>query len=484
MRANIVRIFLKLAYTVFTNGGICIYMRLVFAKKNCVLLLDDGAIHYPYSKFLTDKFVNPHTRELVAQALRVLFRFCTAHQIELAFRGVDGRCLTYDEAKKLTELCYRPLPEVEGMGDKKVVSLTSAKAGKAPNELPGAVEPNTANKRLNYIAAYFDFYREVILEPNIRSVATREQLKHEYDKIGNQLRGAIRGTKQSHHLAIKSLPTDKYLSIIEAVFLRPHELFQTANGKASRTLLRDRAMFLLACEGLRPGALGNVAIADFRLNAKMLAIKDNRARRSERITANTPKLKLGDSSQVNSASETMISLWPFTVRAIDEYIEGERNAVLAKRLTNRSKGFLFLSERGAPIHHRGTITEMFNKVGKRLAALGLLDIGDDPYFQNQEKYDFYGYVLRHSAASFFLREKCNEYAKEAGIPRSREFRDVPDRIKDLMKLRFGWTTGSNMPELYAARALSENASVDLMEFSQHLLDEAAALKSRRESAGV
>lgn len=370
------------------------------------------------------------------------------------------------------------------MGDKKVVFLTSAKAGKAPNELPGAVEPNTANKRLNHIAAYLDFYREVFLEPNTRSVATREQLKHEYDKIGGQLRGAIRGTKQSHHLAIKSLPADKYLSIIEAAFVRPHDLFQTAGGKPSRTLLRDRAMFLLGCEGLRPGALGNIAVADFRSNAKMLAIKDNRAKRGGRITTKTPKLKLGDSTQVNSASETMISLWPFTVRAIDEYFEEERNAVLIKRLANRSNGFLFLSERGAPIHHRGTITEMFNKVGKRLAALGLLDIGDDPYFQKQEKYDFYGYVLRHSAASFFLREKCNEYAEKAGIHRPREFRDVPDRVKDLMKLRFGWTTGSNMPELYAARALSENANVVLMDFNQRLLEEAAVLRLRRESAVV
>lgn len=188
-------------------------MKQVFAKRNYVLLHEDGSIHYPFSKFLTDKYTNPHTRELVAQSLRVFYRFCTAHQIELVFRALEGRCLTYDEAKKLAELCYRPLPELEAMGNKKVVLLTSAKAGKAPSELPGAVEPNTARKRLNHIASYLDSYREVILEPNIRSVTTRVQLKDEYDKIGAQLRWTIRGTKQSHHLAIKSLPTDKYLSM-------------------------------------------------------------------------------------------------------------------------------------------------------------------------------------------------------------------------------------------------------------------------------
>lgn len=457
-------------------------MRQVWAKRNYLLLHDDGSIHFPFTKYLTDQFTNPHTRELVAQSLRVFYRFCIAHRLELAIRAQEGRCLTYDEAKKLTDLCYRPLPEVEAMGDIKVVSLTSAKVGKAPKEWPGAVEPNTVSKRLNHIANFLDFYREVFLEPHIRSASLREQLKNEYDKIGHQLRGTVRGTKQSHHLAIRSLPSDKYLSIIEAVFVRPHGLFQTAAGKPSRTLLRDRAMVLLACEGLRPGTLGNIALADFRPNAGMLAIRDNRAKRNERITTNTPKLKLGDSTQVNSASETMITLWPFTLSAIQEYIKTERSAVLAKRLSNYSRGFLFLSERGTPIQHRGTITEMFNKLGRRLTALGLLDIGDDPYFQQQEQYDFYGYVLRHSAASFFLSQKCIEYTDKAGITRPHEYSAVPDRVKDLMKLRFGWTPGSNMPELYAARALSDNASVVLMDFNQRLLEEAAALKHQRESA--
>lgn len=454
-------------------------MKLVFAKRNYVLLHDDGLIHYPFSKFLTDKFTNPHTCELVAQSLRIFYRFCAAHKIELVYRALEGRCLTNGEAKCLAELCYRPLSEVEAMGDRKIIFLTSAKAGKAPRELPGAVESNTARKRLNHIASYLDSYREDFLEPHVRSATVRDSLKHEYDKISDQLRRTIRGTKQGHHLAIKSLPTDKYLSVIEAVFLRPHDLFQSDAGKISRTLLRDRAMALLACEGLRPGTIGNIAIADFKPNAKMLAIKDNRAKRSERITTNMPKLKLGDSTQVNSASETMITLWPFTVRAINDYIEAERDEVLMKRLINRSIGFLFLSDEGDPIQHRGTITEMFNKLGKRLAALGLLDIGDDPYFQSQAQYDFYGYVLRHSAASFFLNQKCIEHAEQEGVARPHDYINVPETVKDLMRHRFGWVPGSSMPEKYAARALSDNASVVLMDFNQRLLDAAAALKHSR-----
>lgn len=453
-------------------------MRAVVARKNYLLLHDDGRIHFPFSKFLTDRFTNPHTRELVAQSLRVYYRFCKAHQIELALRATEGRCLSYTEAKNLAELCYRKMPEIEAMGDKKVIALTSPKSGKAPKDLPGAVSHNTANKRMNHIALYLDFFREVFLDSNILSRSAREQLKDEYSKVGSHLRGIIRGTKQNHHLAIKSLPTQKYLAIVEAVLVRPEEFFQTNSGKPSRTLLRDRAMTLLCCEGLRPGTLGNILMADFRHASGHLVIKDNRAKRSERVTTNTPKLKMGASTQVNSASETMIQLWPFTVRAIQDYIDGERTTVLMKRLINRSNGFLFLGDEGAPIKHRSSITEMFNKLGKRLAAQGLLDIGNDPYFSDQKKYDFYGYVLRHSAASFFLAQKCAEITQQSGVEKLAQYKDVPDRVKDLMKLRFGWTANSNMPELYAARALSDNANVLLMNFNRSLLDAVEAKKQK------
>jgi hypothetical protein len=457
-------------------------MKQTFARRNFVLLHDDGRIHYPFTKFLTDRFTNPSTRELVAQSLRVFYRFSKAHRIDLALRAAEGRCLSYDEGKKLGELCYRPMSEIETVGGKKVIYLTSPKAGKAPKELPGAVQSNTASKRMNHIALYLDFYREVFLLPNINSTTAREQLKNEFDKIGHQLKKTIKGTKQNHHLAIRSLPTEKYLAIVEAVYARPEEYFQTNSGTPSRTLMRDRAMVLLSCEGLRPGTLGNIALADFRPSSAHLIIKDNRAKRSERITTSTPVLKMGDSTQVNNASETMITLWPFTVRAIQDYLNAERSAVLMKRLTNLSRGFLFLSDEGEPIKHRSSITEMFNKLGKRLAAQGLLDVGSDPYFSKQKKYAFYGYVLRHSAASFFLAEKTFEIANKEGKAQPREFKDVPDRVKDLMKLRFGWTVNSNMPELYAARALSDNANVLLMDFNQSLLDAAKERKQQREAA--
>lgn len=445
-------------------------MKSVFAGRNYLLLREDGSIHYQFSKFLTDRFSNPHTRELLAQSLRLFYRFCNAHNIELSLRAIEGRCLTYNEAKCLVELCYRPLREIEAMGDRKVVYMTSPKAGVAPAESPGAVEPNTARKRLDHIALYLEFFREVFLDPNIKLNEIRIHLRHEYDKVCRQLRQTIRGTKQNHHLSIRSLPMEKYLAIIKMVYVSPEELFLTTKGKTTRTILRDRAMTLLSCEGLRPGSLGNITLANFRAKTGHLVIQDNRGKRLERITTNTPKLKMGNSTLLNNASETMISLWPFTVKAIQEYINVERTQVLAKRMSNRSGGFLFLNSEGEPIKHRSTITQMFNKLGKQLAKLGLLDIGDDPYFPSSKTYDFYGYVLRHSAASFFLAQKSIEIAQNAGIERANHFKDVPDRVKDIMKLRFGWTQNSKMPELYAARALSDNASIVLMEFNKSLSD--------------
>lgn len=437
-------------------------MRQVYARKNYLLLHDDGSIHYPFSKYLTDEFNNPHTRELVGQSLRILYRFCNAKKIELAARAVEGRCLTYDECKKLAGLCFRPLAEIESLSDKKVVAIISAKAGKRP-EQSEAVEPNTAMKRMCQIAEYLIFYGEVFLAPNIRSKVMKQSLKVEYEKTAHLLKKEIGGTKQGHHHDIRSLPSDKFIEIIRWIFVRPEEIFVNASCEPSRTLYRDRAMAMLACEGLRPGTLGNIARADFRPDSRHLAIVDHREKRT-RTTTSTPVLKLGASTQVNSASETLIQLWPFTIEAIRQYIDAERTLVLSKNLKNRSDGFLFLNEKGEPIKHRSTITAMFKNLGKRLAELGLLDVGSDPYFPNQKKYEFSGYVLRHSSATLYVKLKGTE-----------------DSVLDSMKSRFGWTMKSSQPQRYAARALSDQANIDLMEFNQSLLDEVRSKNTRGEA---
>lgn len=116
---------------------------------------------------------------------------------------------------------------------------------------------------------------------------------------------------------------------------------------------------------------------------------------------------------------------------------------------------LFLNEKGEPIKHRATLTAMFNRVGKRLAQLGMLDVGNDPYFKDEQRYDFYAYVLRHSAASLFI-----------------ELKGTDGDALDKMKSRFGWTLHSTQPQRYAARALSEQANMELKAFYGQLISDA------------
>jgi len=435
-------------------------MKSASALTNYVLLHDSGAIHYPFSKFLTDEHTNPNTRDLVAQSLRVLYRFLTALQIELALRALEGRCLIHDELNKLAGLCYRPLEEIEAMSDKKVALIISAKAGVRPESLHRAMESNTAAKRLNHIASYLDHYHTVFIRPSIRTAATRESLKIEYQNAIDHLKNKVRGTKQNSHNDIQSLPSDKFKELIRAIYVRPHELFITDSGKPSRTWRRDRAMALLAAEGLRPGTIGNIGRRDFRPHSKHLVIEDHRDKR-ETVSSSTPLLKLGSSTKVNSASETMIELWPFTVDAVNEYIADERDRILAKHLRNRSRSFLFLNEKGEPLGHRSTITAMFNRLGKRLSTLGLLDVGNDPYFKDKKTYDFYAYVLRHSSANLYLVEK-----------------GTTDSAQDSMKPRFGWTIDSKQPARYAARAISDSASIKLNDFYQSMITEVQQLKAK------
>lgn len=432
-------------------------MRQVVAKRNYLLLYDDGDIHYPFSKFLTHEFDNPHTRELVSQSLRVLYRFLTAHGVELAVRALEGRCLTYDEIQSLAGLCYRPIGEIELYSNAKVVLITRAKANTPPKDMFGAIEANTAAKRLNHIASYLMFYYEVFLDPHIQSSTLRNKLAIAYEQTRDRLNRQIVGTKQGHHLTIQSLPSQHFLEIIRAAVSEPERLFKTEKGSSSSTLYRDRAMFLLACEGLRPGAIGNIAREDLRFASGHLVIKDNSRRRLGRPATGTPVQKGANSTKISYASETMITLWPFTITAITDYLTKERVPVLGKHLKNRSLGFLFLNEMGEPIKHRSTLTSMFKRVGKRLADIGLLDVGSDPYFKDKARYDFYGYVLRHSAASLFL-----------------ELNGRDGDALDKMKARFGWSLKSTQPQRYAARALSELANLELQEFYGRLLEEAQA----------
>lgn len=417
----------------------------------------DGRVNYPFSRFLTAEFDNPHTRELVSQALRILQKFLTAHCIELAVRALEGRCLSGRECENLASLCYLPLTVIDVMSTRKVVSITSAIAGPAPAKSAKSVSRNTVQKRLLYIAAFLRFYLTEFLDPYLRSSSLRAELRARYDETRRKIGNKVSGTKQVHHLKIKSLPGDRFVQLIRLAVLEPQRLFMTNKAKPCATLLRDRAIFLLACEGLRPGTIANIAMEDLRLDSGYLVIKDNRRRRMGRLNTGTPKLKLGASTRTNSASETMIKLCPWTSKAIQSYLQDEREPILSKQLANLSRGFLFLAGTGKPIGHRSSVTKLFNRAGSRLRELSLLDVGSDPYFHDKKQYDFYGYVLRHSAATFYLRSRGNN-----------------DATISEMRTRFGWTEKSAMPQLYAKRAESEISDGILMKMYHDISEEMLA----------
>ena len=75
--------------------------------------------------------------------------------------------------------------------------------------------------------------------------------------------------------------------------------------------MRDRAMIHLAAEGIRAGAIGNIALADFNWpdgkERGHVAIRDNTARRSKQLSTATPTQK-GTRSRQNYNSEATISI--------------------------------------------------------------------------------------------------------------------------------------------------------------------------------
>ena len=441
-------------------------LNLVHARDLTLLIGSDGTINGPFSLYLNERFDNPHTREAAASGLRVFHRFLVAHGIDLPCRAIEGEGLRSVERKWLTELAYRPLEEIEQMSDAMIKQSTTMRKAAVARDQIGAVAPNTAAIRLASVAAFLRWFRADVLAEAIRSASDRRALSDCYAATCADLEGRIRGTKQGHHHEVRSLPVERYLQLIRELVLRPESLFRTQGGKQSATLMRDRAMVLLAAEGLRPGSLGNLAIDDFKYEAGAAAgyvdIRDNVTRRQAPVRTSTPKAKGARSTLVPYVSSVTVKLWPFTCLAIKEYMGGERAAVLGRQLKNRSKSFLFIADHGGPITDRTTIATVFGRLEGRLRELGLLNRADgDPYARGTH-YDFSAYTLRHSAVTLFYKANAHK----------------PD-VKDLMRQRFGWSANSKMPDRYANRAMSEEASVNMSEFHDQLLQALAAKRQQQ-----
>lgn len=424
-------------------------------------------MHVPFTLFLNETYDNPHTIASAARGLRVLARIVDAFDIDVVARALDGLFLGEVEKKALRQLAFHPIEEVEAMPDLMVKRIASTQVSASKARDSNRVAPNTARKHLELIADFLIWYHDKVLEPRMPlGSAVTDALRRAYITCADEIRRAVPGTKAAHAHTIKSVPTERFLEIYSSAYLHPEAVFQTAAGKPGNNLMRDRAMVLLAAEGIRPGALGNLALADFKwVGGKArghIVLRDNTARRASKPTAATPTQKGARSSQ-NYNSEITVSIWPTTAQAVYDYINGERASVTGRTLRNRSKGFLFLADHGGPIANRSTISTVFKRAGAGLGQLGLLAKDEsDPYLDG-DSYAFKAYLLRHSAASLFYASKAKEPSGSAVA-------------QDLMKLRFGWAQESTMPRLYAQRAMSDAASLTVEDFIDGLLEEAKTAK--------
>lgn len=424
-----------------------------------VILEETGRVNAPFTWFVNYQSDNPHTHEQDAAGLRLMHRFLSICKIDLASRALQGDCLSSTECSWLRNLTYLSLSDLERMSDKILIKRIAYTSRAAPRQSKIVVQ-NTAATRVKTIVRFLEYFRDHVLHDALRSPRDREMAAAAFSKSCTQLKNSVARTKSGQH-SIRSLPIPLYLNIIKEVFVNPELFFRTSGGLVSETLMRDRAITLLALEGLRPGAIGNTSIADFRFRPGdahgYMVIKDNTEKRGNAMTVGTPKAKGTRSTLVTYNSDITVKLWPFTCIALQQYIDSERVREISKVLRNRSRSLLFVKAKGEPIGHRATFSAVFSRLAKQLKMQGMMKVAKNDPFSTDLTYKLSAYTLRHCAASFF-------YAENRHL----------DNVEDLMRSRFGWTEKSDMPSLYAARARSEGASIDMNAFFQSLLEAQSA----------
>lgn len=419
---------------------------------SCVIN-ENGFIQYPYSHFINQKS-NPGTRLVELKALRILNKYLFAHRIELANQCFKNELLAYDQAREIRNLCWLPIESIDSMSDQILVRLFKATSKARSENRPNSVSRRTAAQRAETISRFLNHYEMYFVPQLISNEESRLKIKDNLRMINNLLR-SIKVSDSSHPGQIVSLPSSKFISVIENVLKNPEKIFANETGKISRNILRDQCIFLLACEGLRPGAIASIVLGlHYQQNSGYL---DLSSQSESSISPWSPRSK-GSSSTSRAYSQPRLKVYPFTQKLIDLYIKTERAAILRKSATNKSHGRLFISERGQPIASSTTLKNIFTQTANSLGKLKVLDIENDPHMltkkkNGEESYKFYAYVLRHSAASFFLAAN-----------------GISDATLDSMKLRFGWSKNSDQPQRYAQRQFIDISNAVLHDHMNQLED--------------
>lgn len=443
-------------------------MKLVRARSKVLLLEDDGRVNAPFSFFL-NTFNNPNTQESLAAGLKVFHSFLLFAHIDLPTRAVNGRCLEEREINALLNLAYRPLAE---LSNQRLMSKHTDVRNADPDEhRRGAVDPGTAELRVKDIAAFLTHYLEQVSK-YIRSTDTRAQLTSAYEDSCSRLKKAVGGAAASAY-DVRSVSSDDYIRLIKAVYCRPFEVLPSSD---QFTRLRDRAMFHLATEGLRPGEINNLRINDLQIgdDGSMRAEITANTRYRHSRTGNNSRAKGADSTRQGYATNRIVKFWPFTRDALREYMDGPRAQAIALCGRDLSKGFVFVKSTGEAINSRQAIGSRFSAMRTSLRAAGLIKPlpkrAKTNESSNRTKHDdeFTSYVLRHSAASYYYESKIRE-----GVDAK--------AVMDEMKSRFGWTDKSAMPARYAQRAIVNRAMVTVTELYNEM--RAEVKNSARKSPG-
>jgi integrase len=419
-------------------------MRLVSSLSKVLMLQDDGRIHAPFSFFL-NTYKNPNTLDSMAGSLKLFHIFLLHFKISLAERALDGRCLEEREMVALINLSFRPLTDLSD--PRRITKVVDVRNAVRDEDRENAVEDGTAKGRLKDISSFLKEY-QTLVSHHVRSADTRERLAASYLACCERLRQAVGGAASISSYDVRSMSSADFIGCMKVVYCTPEVVH--GDSKSDLLLLRDRAMFMLACEGLRPGEICNARVNDLikgpdgLLSLKVVVNKIHR----EKLKSSTPVPKGASSNRAPYATVRMIHLWPFTRDALNDYINGPRAKAIARAGEDVTSGFIFIKGTGEPIGSRQAVSLRFGQMCDALHLAGHMKIESSPVRSDGNKEKLSSYTMRHSAASYFYESKLAELENER-------------TAFDLMKARFGWTDKSAMPQRYAKRAIVNSATVQV-----------------------
>lgn len=418
-------------------------MRVVRALSKVVMVNEDGRINAPFSFFL-NTYKNPNTHDSLSVSLKLFHLFLTHFKISLSERAIAGRCLEEREMVGLISLSYRPLTDLEDQ--RRIAKSLDVKNAEADEDRDGANEGSTASQRLKDVTAFLVSY-ETLVAHHIRSVDTRNRLAASYLDCCNRLRRAVAGAASRSAYDIRAMSSTDFVRCMVVVYTNPKVLL--GDAKSDMHMLRDRAMFMLGCEGLRPGEICNLRVNDLVKGPDgLLTLQVAVNKKYRKVVKSSTPLPKGASSNKLYATVRMIRLWPFTRDALNDYINGPRSEAIARSGEDRTSGFVFIKSNGDPVSSRQAVILRFSQMCDSLHEAGHMKIDSAPCRGDVKKNELSSYTLRHSAASYFYASKMKELENEVSV-------------LDLMRARFGWTDKSDKPQHYAKLGILDIGTVEV-----------------------